>query len=64
MPNYDIKTKVIISDYSTSDCSTEGSCAKDINDYIETINKTKDIISISQSMTSEGKLMTVIIHDS
>jgi hypothetical protein len=41
MANFNTTTKVIINDMSAGDSSVSGSLAKEINDYIETIDDAK-----------------------
>jgi hypothetical protein len=64
MANYNTTTKVIIEDIDTRPDSQSGSYAKEVNDYLETVDNTKTIRSINSVVTKEGRVATIIIHDS
>lgn len=64
MANFAVVTKVIIHNKDVSGADTvEGSYAKKISDYLETVDNTKAIRSI-HSFEMDGIVTTVIIHDS
>ena len=66
MANYGVITKVIIHSKVSSEADTvAGSYAKEVSDYLESVDNTKTIRSIhSSELASSGAVMTVIIHDS
>ena len=66
MANYAVITKVIIHSKINNDAdSVAGSYAKEVSDYIETIDDGKTIRSIySTELVSSNAIMTVIIVDS
>lgn len=64
MANYNTTTKVIVNDVTPAADSVSGSYAKEVNDYLETVDNTKTIRSIETVLTREGRLATIIIHDS
>ena len=66
MANYAVITKVIIHNKVNNDAdSVAGSYAKEVSDYLETIDTTKTIRSIhSTELPSSSSIMTVIIVDS
>jgi len=64
MANYAVITKVIVHNKDVSGADTvEGSYAKKISDYLESVADGKTIRSI-HSFESDGVITTVIIHDS
>ena len=66
MANYAVITKVIIHNKINNDADTvAGSYAKEVSDYLETIDTGKTIHSIySTEITSSNSIMTVIVVDS
>ena len=65
MADYAVVTKVIIHNRRVDeDESVEGSYAKKVSDYLESVTNTKDIHSIHSVELSGGSIMTVIIHAS
>jgi hypothetical protein len=66
MANYAVITKVIIHSKINNDADTvAGSYAKEVSDYLETIDTGKTIRSIhSTEIASSNSIMTVIIVDS
>ena len=64
MANYNTTTKVIVNDVTPAVDSVSGSYAKEVNDYLESVDNTKTIRSIETVLTREGRLATIIIHDS
>ncbi len=64
MPNYDTTTKIIINDMNPAADSVSGSYAKELNDYIQTVDNTKTIRSIHSVEMRDGRIMTVVVHDS
>jgi len=64
MANYNTTTKVIVNDITPAADSVSGSYAKEVNDYLESVDNTKTIRSIETVLTREGRLATIIIHDS
>jgi len=64
MANFAVVTKVIIHNKDVSGADTvEGSYAKKISDYLESVDSGKTIRSI-HSFEMDGIVTTVIIHDS
>ena len=63
MANFAVITKVIIHNKVNNDAdSVAGSYAKEVSDYLETIDDGKDIHSIhSTEIASSNSIMTVII---
>lgn len=67
MASYAVITKVIIHSKVSADAdSVAGSYAKEVSDYIESIDSTSQaIISMhSVELASSGAVMTVIVHPS
>ena len=66
MANYAVITKVIIHSKINNDADTvAGSYAKEVSDYLETIDTSKTIRSIySTEIASSNSIMTVIVVDS
>ena len=64
MANYNTTTKIIINDINAEADSVSGSYAKEVNDYLETVDNIKTIRSIDSVVTREGRVATIIIHDS
>ena len=60
MANFDTVTKVIINDVSVKDDSVAGSLAKEINDYIETIDDAK-LVDIKAVMLDRTRVAVIII---
>ena len=60
MANFDTVTKVIINDVSVKDDSVAGSLAKEINDYIETIDDAK-LVDIKAVMLDRTRGAVIII---
>ena len=66
MANFAVITKVIVHNKVDSSADTvAGSYAKEVSDYLESVDDGKTIRSIhSCELASSGTIMTVIIHDS
>ena len=69
MANYDTTTKIIKYSHANfptnEDDQTAGSLAKEINDYIQSLDETKTIRSIhSVYHPTSNSTFTIIIHDS
>ena len=64
MANFNVTTKVIINTISPNADSVVGSYAKEVNDYIQSVDDSKTIRSIHSVQMRDGRIMTVIIHDS
>jgi len=66
MANYDVTTKVIIHSAPNNNAdSVVGSYAKEVNDYLQTVDDSKTIRSIhSVWLPSSNAVMTTIIHNS
>ena len=66
MANYAVVTKVIIHNRRVDELdSVDGSYAKKVSDYIESIDSTSQaIISMNSVELSGGGIMTVIVHPS
>ena len=64
MANFNVTTKIIINTISPSADSVAGSYAKEVNDYIQSVDDSKTIRSIHSVQMRDGRIMTVIIHDS
>jgi|TARA_R100001530_G_scaffold47170_2_gene35484 hypothetical protein len=64
MANYNTTTRVIINEPSVASDSTSGSLAKELNDYLESVDDSKTIRSIHSAQMRDGRIITVIIHDS
>ena len=60
MANFDTVTKVIINDISVSASTVDGSLAKEINDYIETIDDAK-LVDIKAVMLDRTRIAYIII---
>ena len=60
MANFDTVTKVIINDVSPDASTVTGSLAKEINDYIETIDDAK-LVDIKAVMLDRSKIAYIII---
>ena len=64
MANFNVTTKIIINTISPNADSVSGSYAKEVNDYIQSVDDSKTIRSIHSVQMRDGRIMTVIIHDS
>ena len=64
MANFNVTTKIIINTISPNADSVAGSYAKEVNDYIQSVDDSKTIRSIHSFQMRDGRIMTVIIHDS
>ncbi len=64
MANFNVTTKIIINTISPNADSVAGSYAKEVNDYIQSVDDSKTIRSIHSVQMRDGRIMTVIIHDS
>jgi hypothetical protein len=64
MANFNVTTKIIINTISPSADSVAGSYAKEVNDYLQSVDDGKTIRSIHSVQMRDGRIMTVIIHDS
>ena len=60
MANFDTVTKVIINDVSPEASTVTGSLAKEINDYIETIDDAK-LVDIKAVMLDRSKIAYIVI---
>tara|TARA_R110001606_G_scaffold385253_2_gene548703 strand:+ start:896 stop:1093 length:198 start_codon:yes stop_codon:yes gene_type:complete len=61
MANYNTITKVIINDISSDASSVTGSLAKEINDYIQTLDSTNNAIVDIQSVKLDRSRVAYII---
>jgi len=64
MANFNVTTKIIINTISPNADSVAGSYAKEVNDYLQSVDDGKTIRSIHSVQMRDGRIMTVIIHDS
>jgi hypothetical protein len=64
MANFNVTTKIIINTISPNADSIAGSYAKEVNDYLQSVDDGKTIRSIHSIQMRDGRIMTVIIHDS
>jgi len=64
MANFNVTTKIIINTISPNADSVAGSYAKEVNDYLQSVDDGKTIRSIHSIQMRDGRIMTVIIHDS
>tara|TARA_B100001248_G_C27370892_1_gene451579 strand:+ start:855 stop:1046 length:192 start_codon:yes stop_codon:yes gene_type:complete len=60
MANFDTVTKVIINDISPDASTVSGSLAKEINDYIETIDDAK-LVATNAVMLDRSRVAYIII---
>lgn len=60
MANFDTNTKVIINDVSSKAQSVAGSLAKEINDYIETIDDAK-LVDIKAVMLDRSRIAYIVV---
>ena len=60
MANFDTVTKDIINDVSPDASTVTGSLAKEINDYIETIDDAK-LVDIKAVMLDRSKIAYIVI---
>tara|TARA_R110001583_G_scaffold1109_4_gene9298 strand:+ start:1270 stop:1461 length:192 start_codon:yes stop_codon:yes gene_type:complete len=60
MANFDTVTKVIINDVSAAASSVSGSLAKEINDYIETIDDAK-LVDIKAVMLDRTRIAYIVV---
>ena len=60
MANFDTVTKVIINDVSAAASSVSGSLAKEINDYIETIDDAK-LVDIKAVMLDGTRIAYIVV---
>ena len=60
MANFDTVTKVIINDISPAASTVSGSLAKEINDYIETIDDAK-LVATNAVMLDRSRIAYIII---
>ncbi len=60
MANFDTNTKIIINDVSSNAQSVAGSLAKEINDYIETIDDAK-LVDINSVMLDRTRIAYIIV---
>lgn len=62
MADYNTITKVIINDVSPAASSVEGSLAKEINDYIQTLDSTNNaIVDIQAVMLDRTRVAYIIV---
>ena len=64
MANFNVTTKIIINTISPNADSVSGSYAKEVKAYIQSVDDSKTIRSIHSVQMRDGRIMTVIIHDS
>jgi hypothetical protein len=63
MANYNVVTKIIIGNLSPDADSVSGSLAKEITDYIETLDdSTGAIIDIQAVELDRGRIAYIIVH--
>lgn len=63
MANYNVVTKIIIGNLSPDADSVSGSLAKEITDYIETLDDTSGaIIDIQAVELDRGRIAYIIVH--
>jgi hypothetical protein len=63
MADYVTKTKIIIGTLSPDEDSVAGSLAKEINDYIETLDDTSEaIIDIQATELDKGRIAYIVLH--
>jgi hypothetical protein len=63
MANYNVVTKIIIGNLSPDADSVSGSLAKEITDYIETLDdSTGAIIDIQATELDRGRIAYIIVH--
>ena len=60
MANFDTVTKVIINDVSPDASTVTGSLAKEINDYIETIDDAK-LVDIKAVMLDKSRIAYIVV---
>jgi hypothetical protein len=60
MGNFDTVTKVIINDISVDASTVAGSLAKEINDYIETIDDAK-LVDIKAVMLDRSRIAYIVV---
>jgi len=60
MANFDTVTKVIINDISVDASTVAGSLAKEINDYIETIDDAK-LVDIKAVMLDRSRIAYIVV---
>ena len=60
MANFDTATKVIINDISVDASTVAGSLAKEINDYIETIDDAK-LVDIKAVMLDRSRIAYIVV---
>jgi len=64
MANYNVVTKIIIGNLSPDADSVSGSLAKEITDYIETLDdSTGAIIDIQAVELDRGRIAYIIVHN-
>ena len=62
MANFDTVTKVIINDISVAASTVSGSLAKEINDYIQTLDSTNNaIVDIQAVMLDRTRVAYIIV---
>jgi|TARA_R100000482_G_scaffold110548_1_gene52879 hypothetical protein len=61
MANYNTTTKIIINDLSVKSDSTAGSLAKEINDYIQTLDDSTNAIIDIQAVKLDASRVAYIV---
>tara|TARA_R100001463_G_scaffold70669_1_gene124345 strand:+ start:1165 stop:1362 length:198 start_codon:yes stop_codon:yes gene_type:complete len=61
MANYNTTTKIIINDLSVKSDSTAGSLAKEINDYIQTLDDSTNAIVDIQAVKLDASRVAYIV---
>ena len=61
MANYNTTTKIIINDISVKSDSTAGSLAKEINDYIQTLDDSTNAIVDIQAVKLDASRVAYIV---
>jgi|TARA_B100000965_G_C19353026_1_gene652667 hypothetical protein len=61
MANYNTTTKIIINDLSVKSDSTAGSLAKEINDYIQTLDDSTNAIVDIQAVKLDSTRVAYIV---
>jgi|TARA_X000001388_G_C2195091_1_gene109046 hypothetical protein len=61
MANYNTTTKIIINDLSVKSDSTDGSLAKEINDYIQTLDDSTNAIVDIQAVKLDASRVAYIV---
>ena len=63
MANYNTTTKIIINDVTSRADSVSGSLAKEINDYVQTLDDSSGaIVDIKAVMIDRSRIAYIILH--